>query len=124
MQILSGLQAQLQQESDSGSAKQQSVYLEHVEAQWRTMETGVGPGNSAGTAALPTPDQELDSAARVNWTTFSLSLHRTPSGCAEGQRADCKDGETEAAGRGRNAASPAERTRTIPSTRAALQEWK
>ena len=101
VQILSGLQAQLQQESDAlDRAKQQSVYLGTLRAQWRTAEASVGPGNPAGTAALPTLDQEL---ARLRAATGrpSFSLHRTPSGCAEGQRADCKDRETEAASRGK-----------------------
>jgi len=75
VQILSGLQAQLQQETDLlGSAKQQSVYLETLRSQWRTMETGAGPGNSAGTAALPTLDQELD---RLRGQLADLLSHYT-----------------------------------------------
>ena len=73
MQILSGLQAQLQQESDAlDRAKQQSVYLGTLRAQWRTAEASVGPGNSAGTAGLPTLDQELVGCA-LNWPTFFLT---------------------------------------------------
>jgi len=75
VQILSGLQAQLQQESDAlDRAKQQSVYLGTLRAQWRTAEASVGPGNSAGTAALPTLDQEL---ARLRTQLADLLSHYT-----------------------------------------------
>ena len=48
VQILSGLQAQLQQETDHlGRATQQSVYLDTLRTQWRTLEASAGPGNSS-----------------------------------------------------------------------------
>ena len=75
VQILSGLQAQLQQESDAlDRAKQQSVYLGTLRAQWRTAEASVGPRNPAGTAAQPTPDQEL---ARLRLQLDDLLSHYT-----------------------------------------------
>ena len=53
VQILAGLQAQLQQDSDAlDRAKQQSVYLDTLRAQWRTPEASVGPGNSRGRQRL------------------------------------------------------------------------
>ena len=49
VQILAGLQTQLQQETDVlGRAKQQSVYLDTLRTQWRTLEASAGPGNSVG----------------------------------------------------------------------------
>ena len=67
VQILAGLQAQLQQETDMlGRAKQQSVYLDTLRTQWRTLEAscrtrqrGRGRRSSCarsgtGSAACPT----------------------------------------------------------------------
>jgi len=75
VQILAGLQAQLQQEVDLlGRAKQQSVYLDTLRTQWSTLEASIGPGNSVGTAALPALDQEL---ARLRAELADLSSHYT-----------------------------------------------
>ena len=75
VQILAGLQAQLQQETDLlGRAKQQSVYLDTLRTQWRTLEASAGPGNSAGAAAPPALDQEL---ARLRAELADLSSHYT-----------------------------------------------
>jgi succinoglycan biosynthesis transport protein ExoP len=75
VQILAGLQAQLQQETDLlGRAKQQSVYLETLRTQWRTLESSVGTGNSAGAMAPPALDQEL---ARLRAQLDDLSSHYT-----------------------------------------------
>jgi polysaccharide biosynthesis transport protein len=75
VQILAGLQAQLQQETDLlGRAKQQSVYLDTLRAQWRTLEASVGPGNPAGVTAPPALDQEL---ARLHAQLAELSSHYT-----------------------------------------------
>ena len=75
VQILSGLQAQLQQETDLlGRAKQQSVYLETLRTQWRTLEASAGPGNSTGAAAPPALDHEL---ARLRSELADLSSHYT-----------------------------------------------
>lgn len=75
VQILAGLQAQLQQETDLlGRAKQQSVYLDTLRTQWRTLEASAGAGNSAGPAAPPALDQEL---ARLRAELVDLSSHYT-----------------------------------------------
>ena len=75
VQILAGLQAQLQQETDLlGRAKQQSVYLDTLRTQWRTQEASVGPGNSAGAVAPLALDQEL---ARMRAQLADLSSHYT-----------------------------------------------
>jgi succinoglycan biosynthesis transport protein ExoP len=60
VQILSGLQTQLQQETDLlGRAKQQNTYLDTLRTQWRTQEASVGPANSAGPVAPLALDQDL-----------------------------------------------------------------
>ena len=75
VQILAGLQAQLQQETDLlGRAKQQSVYLDTLRTQWRTLEASAGPGNSAGASAPPALDQEL---ARLRAELADLTSHYT-----------------------------------------------
>ena len=75
VQILAGLQAQLQQETDLlGRAKQQSVYLDTLRTQWRTLESSVGTGNSSGAVAPPALDQEL---ARLRAQLADLSSHYT-----------------------------------------------
>ncbi len=73
VQILAGLQAQLQQEADLlGKAKQQSVYLETLRTQWSSLETSLGTGSSANTPAAL--DQEL---ARLRAQLTDLSSHYT-----------------------------------------------
>jgi polysaccharide chain length determinant protein (PEP-CTERM system associated) len=75
VQILAGLQAQLQQEIDLlGRAKQQSVYLDTLRTQWRTLQAGVGPGNSGEAVSPPALDQEL---ARLRAQLAELSSHYT-----------------------------------------------
>jgi polysaccharide chain length determinant protein (PEP-CTERM system associated) len=74
VQILAGLQAQLQQETDLlGRAKQQNVYLDTLRTQWRTLEGSAGAGNSGG-AAPPALDQEL---ARLRAELDNLNSHYT-----------------------------------------------
>ena len=75
VQILAGLQTQLQQETDLlGRAKQQSVYLDTLRTQWRTLEASAGTGNSAGATSLPALDQEL---ARLRAELADLRSHYT-----------------------------------------------
>jgi polysaccharide chain length determinant protein (PEP-CTERM system associated) len=75
VQILAGLQTQLQQETDLlGRAKQQSVYLETLRTQWRTLEASAGTGNSVGATSLPALDQEL---ARLRNELDDLRSHYT-----------------------------------------------
>lgn len=74
VQILAGLQAQLQQETDLlGKAKQQSVYLEALKTQWRSLEANLGTGNG-GTITPPALDQELE---RLRRQLDDLSSHYT-----------------------------------------------
>lgn len=60
IQILSGLQNQLQAEQDAlGRAKQQNAYLESLFAQYRSAEASSRPGDG-GPSGLAAIDQELD----------------------------------------------------------------
>ena len=75
LQILSGLQTQLQQETDALSrAKQQSVYLESLLTQWRSFESDLQMGRSVGAVAPPALDQELQ---RLRAEFADLSSHYT-----------------------------------------------
>jgi len=75
VQILSGLQAQLQQETDAlGRAKQQGVYLESLLNQWRTLESDLQAGRATGAVAPPALDQELQ---RLRAQLADLSSHYT-----------------------------------------------
>ncbi|MBV9339320.1 MAG: hypothetical protein JO159_00335 [Acidobacteria bacterium] len=60
LQILSGLQAQLQNEEDSlNGAKQQHVYLQSLADQYRAMQGRTNPDGTMA-AGLPAIDKELD----------------------------------------------------------------
>lgn len=75
VQILSGLQTRLQQEMDALSqAKQQSVYLESLLNQWRSLESDLSSGRSVNLQAPPALDQELD---RLRSQLADLSSHYT-----------------------------------------------
>ena len=75
VQILSGLQARLQQEMDSlGQAKQHGVYLESLLNQWRSFESDLRVGKSVSSDAPPALDQELD---RLRSQLADLSSHYT-----------------------------------------------
>jgi len=62
LQILSGLQAQLQAEQDAlGRAKQQNAYFESLISQYQGLARAVKPGNSnSNSMGLPALDQELE----------------------------------------------------------------
>ncbi|HTZ95257.1 MAG TPA: XrtA system polysaccharide chain length determinant [Terriglobales bacterium] len=62
LQILSGLQSQLQAENDAlNTAKQQHVYLQTLLSQYRTMEVSTTTkGSDSAPLGLPAIDQELD----------------------------------------------------------------
>lgn len=75
VQILAGLQGQLQQEAEALSrAQQQSVYLESLLAQWRALESSLQTGREQGGVALPALDQELQ---RLRAQLADLSAHYT-----------------------------------------------
>ena len=60
LQILSGLQSQLQNEQDSlNAARQQQVYLQTLLDQYKTLQGPAKPGDG-NTMGLPAIDQELD----------------------------------------------------------------
>ena len=60
LEILAGLQSQLQAEQDSlGRAKQQHAYLESLIAQYQSVVPSIKPGDEAP-VGLPAIDQELD----------------------------------------------------------------
>jgi succinoglycan biosynthesis transport protein ExoP len=60
LQILSGLQAQLQSEQDAlNNARQQSVYFQALIGQYRTLGDASG-GSVGGPTTLPAIDQQLD----------------------------------------------------------------
>jgi protein tyrosine kinase modulator len=75
LQILSGLQNQLQVNQDSlNRAKQQNTYLESLINQYRTMGQGAKPGETAGPLGLAAIDTELD---RLRAQLSDLSSHYT-----------------------------------------------
>jgi polysaccharide biosynthesis transport protein len=75
VQILAGLQAQRQQENDLlGRAQQQSVYLEALHTQWRSLEANLRVGNSSGAVTPPALDEEL---TRLHERLAELSSHYT-----------------------------------------------
>jgi protein tyrosine kinase modulator len=60
LQILSGLQSQMQGEQDAlGRAKQQNAYLESLLSQYNTVAKTARPGDTSA-VGLPAVDQELD----------------------------------------------------------------
>src|SRR5580693_7184084 len=61
LQILTGLQAQVQANQDSlNRAKQQNTYLESLINQYRAMESGSKSGGTGGPTGLADIDKELD----------------------------------------------------------------
>lgn len=61
LQILSGLQSQLQNEEDAlGTAKQNRVYLETMISQERASQIKTGGGGAAGSAELASVNDQLD----------------------------------------------------------------
>jgi len=75
VQILAGLQARLQQETDALSqAKQQGVYLESLLNQWRSLESDISAGRSGNAQTPPALDQEL---ASLRGQLADLSSHYT-----------------------------------------------
>ena len=75
VQILSGLQSRLQQETDALSqAKQQGVYLESLLNQWRSLESDISVGGGGNAQTPPSLDQELD---RLRAQLMDLSSHYT-----------------------------------------------
>ena len=61
LQILAGLQNQVQANQDSlNRAKQQNAYLESLINQYRAMDSGSKPGETGGPVGLAAIDKELD----------------------------------------------------------------
>lgn len=74
LQILSGLQAQLQNQQDAlNTAKQQHVYLQTLADQYRTLQSS-GKAADGTTVGLPAIDAELD---RLKAQLADLSSHYT-----------------------------------------------
>ncbi|MGA8273801.1 MAG: XrtA system polysaccharide chain length determinant [Candidatus Sulfotelmatobacter sp.] len=74
LQILAGLQSQLQNEQDAlNTARQQQVYLETLVNQYRTLE-GTPKAESGTTAGLPAVNEELD---KLRAQLADLSSHYT-----------------------------------------------
>lgn len=75
LQILTGLQSQLQANQDSlNRAKQQNTYLESLIAQYRSMGQGSKPGETVGPAGLVAIDKELE---RLKAQLADLTSHYT-----------------------------------------------
>lgn len=75
MQILSGLQGQLQSQEDAlNRAKQQNTYLESLLSQYRALDHGAAKSSEVGTGGLPAIDKELD---RLKAQLADLSSHYT-----------------------------------------------
>ena len=93
LQILSGLQSQLQNEQDAlNTAKQQRVYLQSLIEQYRTRARqphGRPDGAPTGLAAI---DQQLD-AIEGQTGRSHLALHRPLSGRSAGEGRDRQDRE-------------------------------
>src|SRR5580658_3473684 len=75
LQILSGLQSQLQNEEDAlNTARQQHVYLQSMVDQYRTMQGSSKTSDGTPTVGLPALDQELD---KLKAQLADLSSHYT-----------------------------------------------
>src|SRR3984957_16732471 len=75
LQILTGLQSQVQANQDSlNRAKQQNTYLESLINQYRAMDNGSKPGEVGGPVGLAAVDKELD---RLKAQLADLSSHYT-----------------------------------------------
>jgi polysaccharide biosynthesis transport protein len=75
LQILSGLQSQLQNEEDAlNSAKQQRVYLQSMADQYRALQGSSKTSDGTTTVGLPALDQELD---KLKAQLADLSSHYT-----------------------------------------------
>jgi polysaccharide biosynthesis transport protein len=75
LQILSGLQSQLQNEEDAlNTARQQHVYLQSMVDQYRTMQGTSKTSDGTPTVGLPALDQELD---KLKAQLADLSSHYT-----------------------------------------------
>jgi polysaccharide biosynthesis transport protein len=75
LQILSGLQSQLQNEEDAlNAARQQRVYLQSMADQYRTVQGSSKTSDGTPTVGLPALDQELD---KLKAQLTDLSSHYT-----------------------------------------------
>jgi polysaccharide chain length determinant protein (PEP-CTERM system associated) len=75
LQILSGLQSQLQNEEDAlNTARQQHVYLQSMVDQYRTLQGSSKTSDGTTTVGLPALDQELD---KLKAQLADLSSHYT-----------------------------------------------
>jgi len=75
LQILGGLQSQLQAEQNAlNAAKQQHVYFETLLSQYRTLETSTGGATEAAPTGLPAIDRELE---RLKTELASLNSNYT-----------------------------------------------
>ena len=75
LQILAGLQNQVQENEDSlNRAKQQNTYLESLINQYKALDRGTKPG-TIGPSGLTEIDKELDQL-KAQLTDLTLSLHR------------------------------------------------
>src|SRR5208282_2051342 len=75
LQILQGLQSQLQNEEDAlNSARQQQVYLQSMVDQYRTLQGSSKTSDGTTTVGLPALDQELD---KLKAQLADLSSHYT-----------------------------------------------
>src|SRR5271154_1784131 len=75
LQILSGLQSQLQNEEDAlNTARQQHVYLQSMVDQYRTLQGSTKTSDGTTTVGLPALDQELD---KLKAQLADLSSHYT-----------------------------------------------
>ena len=105
LQILQGLQTQLQSAEDSlNAARQQQVYLQTLADQYRTLQ---GPVKSSdGTPRWAARDRSATAEAQIPTHGSQFTLHRSASGCAQGERGDRKDRKTA----GSTAGEPEEQT--------------
>ena len=90
LQILSGLQGQLQSEADAiNAAKQQHAYLQTLVDQYRALQSS--PKTSDGAPiGLPALDEELQTLEKSAGRP-QLTVYRPPSGCSQTERTSCEN---------------------------------
>ena len=95
LQILAGMQSQLQNEQDAlNTARQQQVYLQTLINQYRTLQGSPGRPTVLPRLAgrLPAIDKELDRLKAATGRS-QLPVHRSVSGGPEGEDPDSQDRE-------------------------------
>ena len=99
LQILGGLQAQLQASTDAlNQAEQQNLYLRSLLAQYQAAPTLHGKEDAAGNPVTPlTPDEQLE-ALKAQLGLFKRKVYPALSRHHSSKRPDCATGVPEGQG--------------------------